>query len=1225
MKSTFIPIDYDYFDFEGKNYALIIGRDQNFKRVCLIDECDVYLWAILRPNLNEAKIKKLIEKISKIELDLKGRKTKVEKVEIKNKKFLEKPVQALKIYATNYKDLHDIADKLDYPEIEKRRGYDLGYTTHYIIEKKLEPLSEYEIEGEMLNNSNEFGGIDSSLNADFVIKVNSFKEIKKEKARLFAPKVLAYDIETDSLQIGEGEILMISLVGKDFQKVITWKKAETKQKFVEFVEDEKELLEKFCEYVKQQSPDILTGYYSDGFDLPYIKARADKLKVRLPLGIDGSQPRFSTGINTSARIKGIVHVDLLKFIRTTYAQYMQSETLSLNEVSKEFLGDTKKQFKIQHSSELNNSNWQDYYEYNLHDSILTLDLFEKFWPDLLTFSKTIKEPLFEISRNGLSKQIESYIIHNLEKYNEIPEKRPTHKEIRERRARGSVQGAFVYEPQPGLYENLVMFDFTSMHTSIIISHNLSKGTLLEEKQESSFESPEIEIKGKPTRFYFSKEPGFFPTLLEEIFEQRKKYKQEYVKDPSTISKARSNAFKLLSASAHGYVGFFGARYYSWETSATILAFVRKFNIDTIDKIQESGHQVIYGDSVAGDSKVWIKENNEIKEKDIEKLFKKIDSKDLTEKEYNYKENLEILTIDNKGNSVFKPIKYIMRHKTNKKMYKIHFTNQWNIDVTEDHSLIGYQSGKFNQSKENKKNILSRLIEIKPNEIGKKANTTISLKKIPRKKINSNKYPKEVYEFLGLFLGDGSFAQNKIQSKKGKDYYLGLSLGTDQNEIIKKVIIPLQQKEYIKSFWKSKTRKGDIKINGKKLINIVKTHCKKDKSKCFPKFILEEKQEHISSFLRGYFTADGTVMIRNKAPIIKLTSINKDFLNNSQKLLYFLGISSSIFKENTLNTYKTKNKIYGNKTYSKNLIIKNKEEFMKETGFLLDRKNKRGRIITKATQKKLIKNFEFDTQKVIKIEKIKTPEHVYDIEVEGIHRFFANNCLVHNTDSVAFTANNKSKKQIKELLEKLNKELPGVMHLELEDFFKRGLWVTTRSGTAGAKKKYAMIGEKGEIKIRGFETVRRDWCGLARQIQDKIIRIILKDGNEKKALEYLKDIIEKIKKREINPSELIIKTQLRKPLSEYKAISPHVIAARKMKEQEIPISEGGLIEYYLAETKSKSKLVRDKVKLPHEEGEYDIPYYLEKQILPAVENIFHVFNIDTKELINPKNQMTLGDF
>ena len=46
---------------------------------------------------------------------------------------------------------------------------------------------------------------------------------------------------------------------------------------------------------------------------------------------------------------------------------------------------------------------------------------------------------------------------------------------------------------------------------------------------------------------------------------------------------------------------------------------------------------------------------------------------------------------------------------------------------------------------------------------------------------------------------------------------------------------------------------------------------------------------------------------------------------------------------------------------------------------------------------------------------------------------------------------KSEKEIISLLEKLNSKLPGVMELELEGFFDRGLWVTKRSRTLGAKK------------------------------------------------------------------------------------------------------------------------------------------------------------------------------
>jgi DNA polymerase elongation subunit (family B) len=422
MKIEFIPIDYSYFDFEGKNYALIYGRDKNQKKICLIDSCPIYLWAILKESTSSKEIEKLIDKIKNIEIDSKIRRTKIEIVEFLNKFFLGKPVKALKVHATNYKDLHEIANKLNFTEIEKRRGYDLGYATHYIIEKKLEPLKWYEIDGEMLNNSTEFGGIDKIIRTDFVIKLNSFKKIKNEK---FEPKVLAYDIETDNLKIGQGEILMISLVSKNFRKVITWKKSSSKKDYVEFVNNEKEMIEKFCECVKKLSPDFLVGYFSDGFDMPYIKERAKKLKIKLSLGLDESQPRISGGVNSNSRIEGISHIDLLKFISTTYAQYMQSETLTLNEVAREFLKDTKIDFKIKHSSNIKEEHWQNYYEYNLHDSELTLKLFEKFWPDLMEFSKIIKEPTYEISRNGLSKQMESYILHNLENFNEIKEKRPT--------------------------------------------------------------------------------------------------------------------------------------------------------------------------------------------------------------------------------------------------------------------------------------------------------------------------------------------------------------------------------------------------------------------------------------------------------------------------------------------------------------------------------------------------------------------------------------------------------------------------------------------------------------------------------------------------------------------------------------------------------------------------------------------------------------------------------
>ena len=201
-----------------------------------------------------------------------------------------------------------------------------------------------------------------------------------------------------------------------------------------------------------------------------------------------------------------------------------------------------------------------------------------------------------------------------------------------------------------------------------------------------------------------------------------------------------------------------------------------------------------------------------------------------------------------------------------------------------------------------------------------------------------------------------------------------------------------------------------------------------------------------------------------------------------------------------------------------------------------------------------------------------------------------------------------------------------MELDLEGFFKRGLWVTKRTGDFGAKKKYALMDEQGKIKIRGFETVRRDWCNLAREVQNKVIKLVLEKGNEKEAIEYIKEVVKKLKTRKISKEDIMIRTQLKKSISDYKSISPHVIAAKKMKELLIAVSEGNLIEYYIAEIPNKkSKLVREKVKLPQEEGEYNIEYYLERQILPAVENIFQVFGIEIKEIIEEKKQKKLSDF
>ena len=59
----------------------------------------------------------------------------------------------------------------------------------------------------------------------------------------------------------------------------------------------------------------------------------------------------------------------------------------------------------------------------------------------------------------------------------------------------------------------------------------------------------------------------------------------------------------------------------------------------------------------------------------------------------------------------------------------------------------------------------------------------------------------------------------------------------------------------------------------------------------------------------------------------------------------------------------------------------------------------------------------------------------------------------------------------------------------------------------------------------------------------------------------------------------------------------------------------------------NELIREKAKLPEEceEKEYDTNYYIEHQIIPAVENIFEVFGITKEQIITRKRQKSLSEF
>ncbi len=264
-------------------------------------------------------------------------------------------------------------------------------------------------------------------------------------------------------------------------------------------------------------------------------------------------------------------------------------------------------------------------------------------------------------------------------------------------------------------------------------------------------------------------------------------------------------------------------------------------------------------------------------------------------------------------------------------------------------------------------------------------------------------------------------------------------------------------------------------------------------------------------------------------------------------------------------------------------------------------------------------------KLIRVGKLKA--YVYDFSTES-GKFCIDGVVLHNTDSLFIQG---PKEKVLEFLKKINEELPGRIQLDLEDYYVRGLFVKRRGASKGAKKKYALLSEDGRIKLRGFEAVRSDWAPIVKETQKKVLEILLKEGDIEKAKKFVQEIIKKLRNREIPWRELVIYETIRKPLSEYKVEAPHVAAAKRYLKYGYKVGPGFKVGYIIVSETGKVsdriKIVPELEKLEKERGNaniYNPDYYIEKQLMPAVEQIFDSIGINWQEL-EGKTKKNLWEF
>lgn len=164
----------------------------------------------------------------------------------------------------------------------------------------------------------------------------------------------------------------------------------------------------------------------------------------------------------------------------------------------------------------------------------------------------------------------------------------------------------------------------------------------------------------------------------------------------------------------------------------------------------------------------------------------------------------------------------------------------------------------------------------------------------------------------------------------------------------------------------------------------------------------------------------------------------------------------------------------------------------------------------------------------------------------------------------------------------------------------------------AKKRYTGLLTDGRIDIVGFEAVRGDWTEIAKEVQEKITEILLKEMSIDKAINYVREIIIKLNKGTIPVEKLVIWKTLTKNINEYKAEEPHVAAAKKLLRRGIKVNVGDKIGYVVI--KGSGSISRRVEPYPFvDKKNIDISYYVDRQIIPAALRILSYFGVTETQL------------
>lgn len=375
-------------------------------------------------------------------------------------------------------------------------------------------------------------------------------------------------------------------------------------------ETEEDLLLKFITFIRKKHPDIISGFNSNFFDIPYIINRSIKLLGERktfnmsPMKMikrKKRKQRFGKEVETY-EIAGINCIDYLDL----YKKYSpgERESYKLDYIAKYEIGEQKIEYEGS-LKDLYHKDWQKYIEYNVQDVNLLIELDNKlqFMDMMIGICYNCRIPFDQF--HVTTKVLDGAFISRLMEDNVVlPDVTGSDKDT-------PYAGAFVMDPVVGVHDWEVSFDATSLYPSIMMEHNISPETkigkvehyeakiimdILEDKDVSlsdrnydTFNGETCEEIAKNIKenkwsiasngtIYRHDFKGVIPRFVEEWFSKRQKHKKlksEAEKKEDEIQIKIQDAlqlnYKILINSVYGYLGTEWSRLYDPDNALAVTA------------------------------------------------------------------------------------------------------------------------------------------------------------------------------------------------------------------------------------------------------------------------------------------------------------------------------------------------------------------------------------------------------------------------------------------------------------------------------------------------------------------------------------------------------------------------------------------------------------------------------------------------------------------------------